>query len=174
MISMDGGIDAVLLLHVSLERASCLRAVAHNPVLVGSWVMKKLLMGGPSLFSKGGQTMIVSRGDQAVISCLCRSTGKQEASFSCVVEFEKIRCTQFQEGSLRARNSLFRASVMERCIVQWKVAQRVMESYPACNGKFRSEQWKVDHYSSGNTPSCSGNTNVIASESCPLQQLTKR
>ncbi len=113
--------------------------VAHDTVLVGSWVMKKALIGGPSLLSKGGQTMIVSRGDQAVISCLCRSTGKQKASFSCIVEFEKIRCTEFQEGSLRDRNSLFKANVMERCIVQWKVAQRV-------NGKFRSEQWKVDHY----------------------------
>lgn len=67
-----------------------------------------------------------------MISYLCRFTGKQEASFSCIAEFEKVRCIEFQEGSLRDRNSLFRASVME--------------SRTESNGKFRSEQWKVYNY----------------------------
>ncbi len=35
---------------------------------------------------------------------------------------------------------------MEKYIVQWKVAQRVMESFTWCNGKFRSGQWKVYNY----------------------------
>ena len=82
----------------------------------------------------------------AMTSCLWGFLMRRDAWFSCIAGLEKIRCTEFQEDLLRSRDALFGASVMEKYIVQWKVAQRVMESFTWCNGKFRSGQWKVYNY----------------------------
>ena len=71
---------------------------------------------------------------------------EDRTTFLLMVEFAKIVCTEFQESMLKTRNSLFRASAMEKCIVQWKVSLSVMERCSACNGKFHSVQWKVYNY----------------------------
>lgn len=100
------------------------------------------LLSSSSTFTK----VAANQFQQAVTLYEYTFDGEGRTARLLIVELEKIDCTEFQEDDLRGQTSLFRVSVMEKCIVQWKVASRVMVSHTACNGKTHSVQWKVDLY----------------------------
>lgn len=90
--------------------------------------------------------VMTNRRSQAVAPCVYTLGKEESTAFLLTVEFEKFSCTEFQEGVLKGRASLFEASAMEKYIVQWKVACSAMENCAACNGKFHLVQWKVYNY----------------------------
>ncbi len=57
--------------------------------------------------------VMTNRRSQAVAPCVYTLGDEERTAFLLMVEFEKFSCTEFQEGVLRRRASLFEASAME-------------------------------------------------------------